>query len=268
MIRKIEWVILILISMIVGHGCSNDDNVIANSGGPYAGMQANYVNSVYSDNLGEFIVSVYYEAGAEPYTGPIGLTANDTWTITRTSLQSLFMNHVGRVVTVPSGLAAMSALPNQNKTTWTQEQLLNLAKANAPLSTPTEIAVGVYFVNGTLNGDANILGVQFLGYPYAFIFKDVVVAAGGDGATQRYVEQSVVVHEIGHAIGLVNNGLPMVSGHEDAAHPKHSINQDCVMYWAVENRQNILTTLANFIAGNRLNLFGPQSLDDGRSYHP
>lgn len=267
MIRKIELVNLIAVSMIVGHGCSNDDSVTS-ANGPYAGMQASYVNSVYSDNVGEFIVSVYYEAGAEPYTGPLGLTGNDTWSITRNSLQALFMNHVGRVVTVPSGLAAMNSLPDQGKTVWTQAQLLALARTHAPVSTPTEVAVGVYFVNGSLEGNPDTLGVQFLGYPYAFIFKDAVMAGGGDLIAQRYIEQAIVVHEIAHAIGLVNNGLPLTAPHEDPSHRKHSANKDCVMYWKFESRIEALTAVAAFIAGNRLNLFAGDSLSDARSYHP
>jgi hypothetical protein len=50
------------------------------------------------------------------------------------------------------------------------------------------------------------------------------------------VEQSVFVHELGHVLGLVNLGTPMVTPHEDT-HPDrrgHSNNQGSVMYWAVE----------------------------------
>lgn len=48
------------------------------------------------------------------------------------------------------------------------------------------------------------------------------------------VEQSVFVHELGHVLGLVNLGTPMVRPHEDAGHKGHSDNQGSVMYWAVE----------------------------------
>lgn len=268
MYTRIQWIALLTVTMVLGHGCSNNDDVVATQGDGFATLQATYVNAVFSDNVGDFGVTVYYEAGAEPYVGPIGLTANDTWSIMKNSYQALFSNHVGRTITVPTTLGQMNALPDIGRATWTSDALINFAQSHPPTAMPPDVAVGVYFVNGTLNGDPNILGVQFRGYPYAFIFKDVVVSSGGDGASQRYVEQAVVVHEVGHAVGLVNNGLPMVTAHDDGSHPKHSTNKDCVMYWSVENKSNILTTLASFILGNQLNLFGAQSLNDGRAYHP
>ncbi len=50
------------------------------------------------------------------------------------------------------------------------------------------------------------------------------------------IERAVLVHELGHVIGLVNNGLPMVNDHEDKHpdHRRHSTNERSVMYWAVE----------------------------------
>lgn len=44
----------------------------------------------------------------------------------------------------------------------------------------------------------------------------------------------VLVHEFGHAMGLVNAGAPMKTPHEDTSHPGHSSNTGSVMYWEVE----------------------------------
>lgn len=48
------------------------------------------------------------------------------------------------------------------------------------------------------------------------------------------VEEAVLVHEIGHILGLVNLGTPMVANHEDPEHPGHSRSRRSVMFWAVE----------------------------------
>lgn len=52
------------------------------------------------------------------------------------------------------------------------------------------------------------------------------------------IERAVLVHEFGHILGLVDNGIPMQTDHldRDPDHtPKHSSNKNSVMYYAVEN---------------------------------
>lgn len=49
------------------------------------------------------------------------------------------------------------------------------------------------------------------------------------------LERATLLHEVGHAIGLVNAGLPMQRPHEDAQHDAHSSSADSVMYWALDS---------------------------------
>ncbi|HLE97017.1 MAG TPA: hypothetical protein VI997_06555 [Candidatus Thermoplasmatota archaeon] len=61
---------------------------------------------------------------------------------------------------------------------------------------------------------------------------------------ERFVERAVLVHEFGHNLGLVNNGIPMVRPHEMTQDPvgetsdnegeKHSKSDASVMFWAVD----------------------------------
>jgi hypothetical protein len=71
------------------------------------------------------------------------------------------------------------------------------------------------------------------------------------------VWEAVVVHEFGHAIGLVNAGLPMQQDHEDDEHPAHSTNQNSVMYYQVETG-NVL----NFFTGGPPDNFDTQDRAD------
>ncbi len=232
-------------------------------------LQQSITNSIFADAITNFKVNVVYEVGATPYTGNLDLALNDTWSITRDSYAALFQNHVGRTLTIPTMVNQMTQIADQNHLVWTTDELLNLGKMNAlTLIVGSQINVSVIFLNGTYQGNSSILGVHFTGNPFVFIFKDVVISAGGTSTDQRYVEQATVVHEIGHAVGLVNNGLPMVSSHEDGAHAKHSIDNQCVMYWSVESSTSILSGLNHFILAGQLNLFAADSLADGRAYHP
>lgn len=258
------FLIILFLSSGCGKDAANEKSFIQSS------PTSNKVNAnLFSDSLLIFKVHVFYESGATPYVDNLGLTSNPAWGITKASFQALFQNHPGRTVSVPTTLAQMTQIGDQGKTIWSTTELLTLGNQLAPdLIQGTQGNLSVIFLNGTFNGNNNILGVNFSGFPFSFVFKDIVVGAGGDSVGQRYVEQATVVHELGHAIGLVNNGLPMVSSHEDGAHARHSSDSNCVMYWMVESKDTILSSLTNMMLGKELNLFGPQSLQDGRSYHP
>ncbi len=69
--------------------------------------------------------------------------------------------------------------------------------------------------------------------------KDACGSLGGAGGSLKSrpcqsAQLSVLAHEFGHVLGLVNNGVPMATPHEDPEHPGHSDDPECVMYWAYE----------------------------------
>lgn len=262
---KYAFVIIIAFAVLIFNSCQNTNN-----DGSNAQAQNNLARQIFLDSNNEFIVKVVYEVGATPYTGNIGLTANDTWDITQSSYQAIFQNHAGRVITVPKTVGAFTQISDQGKTTWTALELITLGGSVSPATVvaSNKATVTVIFVNGLYQGNSGILGVHFSGYGFAFIFKDVVTSVGGTAIDQRYVEQGTTVHELGHVIGLVNNGVPLASSYEDQTHPRHSSNSNCVMYWTVESSSAILGFLTNNILANRLNLFEAEVLNDARAYHP
>ena len=264
-IKRISTVVTVAVAVFFFNNCEN-----LNDPDSTPQVQVSLSRQIFSDLTTEFIVKVVYEAGATPYTGNIGITANDTWDVTKSSFQAVFQNHTARVITVPSITSGFTQIPDKLKTSWTTTELITLGTSVSPASlvTNNKATVTVIFLNGLFEGNTGTLGVHFSGYGFAFVFKDVVAGVGGTAADQRYVEQATVVHEIGHLIGLVNNGVPLTSNYEDPAHLRHSTNTSCVMYWAVESSTTILTSLTNSILAARLNLFEAEVLNDGRAYHP
>lgn len=256
--------ILVTAAILFFDSCQNATNNDSNTQ-----AQNNLARQIFLDSNNEFIVKVVYEIGATPYTGTIGLTTNETWDITQSSYQAIFQNHVGRVITVPKTVGAFTQISDQGKTTWTASELIALGASVSPdtVVTNNKATVTVVFVNGLFEGNSGILGVHFSGYSFAFVFKDVVTSVGGTPIDQRYVEQGTIVHELGHVIGFVNNGVPLTSNYHDQAHPKHSLNSNCVMYWTVESSSTILGFLTNTILANRLNLFEAEVLNDAGACH-
>jgi hypothetical protein len=95
------------------------------------------------------------------------------------------------------------------------------------------------------SGNLKVLGQAYRASSMVIFQKSIDSISGGLGQPSRdIVESSVVAHEFGHVLGLVNIGTPMVQPHEDGAHPAHDTNQSCLMYWLNDSSmlvQNLLT---------------------------
>lgn len=96
----------------------------------------------------------------------------------------------------------------------------------------------MWIVFATRSADAGSGGGQVIGVAYAgsacAVFASTIEDASGILVPRDTVEKITALHEVGHLLGLVNGGAPMVAPHEDAGHPRHSTNADSVMYWQVE----------------------------------
>lgn len=79
---------------------------------------------------------------------------------------------------------------------------------------------------------------RILGYAYRassmVMFEETIASTGSGLPLTSDVEDTVIVHELGHVLGLVNNGIDMVEPHQDEAHGAHDTSSDCIMYWAAE----------------------------------
>lgn len=223
----------------------------------------------YYRNVTAIEIEVAYEPGAEPYT-----TINNNenlWRFSENNIEALFTGRPIAVdVTVPTTLAGMNVIPDQGRDNYSAQNILNLAKlyrkgANtATLGNLWVVFLDGYFKSGdTLRTD--VLGVNITGTSITAIFKPVVNSGTMLATQRRFLEQSTVVHEIGHAIGLVNAGIPLTSNHHDTEHGAHCTNNDCVMYWLNEGATNL-----SFLTSMNLTtiVFGPECLQDTRSFQP
>ncbi|PRQ03815.1 hypothetical protein [Enhygromyxa salina] len=122
------------------------------------------------------------------------------------------------------------------------------------------VKIHVMFVDGHASEDDEMSGA-ILGYAWGstiMMFKDTIQtncmsAILGPLQDQlcREAEYLIWVHELGHVIGLVDNGLPMVEDHRDPDpdHGDHDASSDCVMYWAYASTDALDSILDRLVSG-------------------
>jgi hypothetical protein len=94
------------------------------------------------------------------------------------------------------------------------------------------------------------------------MFKPVIASAASLPNVRKFVEQSTLVHEFGHAVGLVNNGVAMVSAHQDTAHGAHDTSSACVMYYANEGASDAAQFAQRYITTGNEVIFDSACLAD------
>ncbi|WP_168210307.1 hypothetical protein [Persicimonas caeni] len=135
---------------------------------------------------------------------------------------------------------------------WTLSRIDAVERDTFDLDVDAEtIKMHVLFLDGHYERDT--ADTQILGLSWAnrnvVVFKERLdeTCANDSGETLRrrglvekacqQTELAIWTHEVGHALGLVANGLPMVDDHQDPAHPHHDHNDACVMHWAYDRAQ-------------------------------
>jgi hypothetical protein len=176
------------------------------------------------------------------------------------STVSLLKERLGQVCDKPDGIRIeLNEVNFAETSTWTATKVREIG--HDTMDAPPQTSVlrwHVIMPQGTYSDDS-VLGVAVDASTIA-LFSDSI-----DDATSIFnprissedIENSVMVHEFGHLLGLVNLVYTSPANHEDSEHPGHSNNEDSVMYWAIET-----VSISAWFAGDLPTAFDQDDLDD------
>lgn len=212
------------------------------------------------------VFEVDYQKGAEPYIDA-GAFQGEPWDLFELNMKALF-NYAPTDLKIPKTLSAMGSIPATDRDRFTLQEIAELSKKYQDTENRgPERVIHIMFLNGRSVDDAGndeeVLGLSIAGSNVIAMFKPVIEAQ-----SSRYpelVEQGTLIHEVGHAAGLVNAGLPMVGDHLDrnADHGKaHCENRDCVMYWEFEGGAGVDNRLRALLERDSQILFGDECRTD------
>ena len=254
-ISNSRYPLLILLSIFCffSNSCKDDD---ANPE-----PQEDFVADLYA-NTTDLEIIVGYETGAEPY---ITYASRDAWNVSLSNIDKL-LSSKNIDIQGPTKLSEMTDFGSLEQNNYSKQNILDLAADIQKHSNKDDQkGITIVFLDGYYIKDGvildQVLGVNFGSTSVVAIFKPVVNASSSSKAEQTLVEQSTIAHEIGHAIGLVNNGVRATSAHHDEANGAHCTNTECVMYW-MNGAGDVSKFITPFLTGNEVDLFGSQCIAD------
>lgn len=233
---------------ILFSGCSKDDDENGNPDGSLnkKSVGASAHDLLSADKYKKVVLEIQFVEGFEPQTATVN------------SLKTLMEQRMNK----PNGITVkLSPLPAAGfgKTSYSINDIAAIEENNRQeYTTADAIAIYFFFADGRFSedsGNSKVLGVAYRNTSMAIFEKTIQELSGGFTQPSRTKLETVVMqHELGHILGLVNVGTPMVTPHQD--HEHHCDNTNCLMYWAVETGdvvQNLLGTGMPVLDQNCLN---------------
>ncbi len=102
-------------------------------------------------------------------------------------------------------------------------------------SAPT-VAVYILYTNGQHAASSSTLGIAYRNTSIALMGKTIHDNSGRVGqVSSTKLEATVLEHEMGHLLGLVDLGSPMQTDHKDTENDNHCNVPNCLMYYASES---------------------------------
>lgn len=226
--RLFRTLLFIAFTFLLFTGCKKDEeNVVSNNG-----QVGNASNAFLSDeSYTKLEVEIIYMQGHAPTTSSIS------------NLESFLSAHLNK----PEGISiSLKEIPAQSQNSYSTGDLDNIENNHRSVyNEGNKITASIIFVDGSYTNE-NVLGVAYKNTSMAIFGGTIDDNSGGISQPSRTkLESTVLNHEFGHVLGLVNVGTDMVENHEANDHEGHCNNDNCLMYYAAET-----TDIASFLIGN------------------
>ena len=241
--RKLLGVLLsgLMITIPIA-GCTSDmENILGESWGVPGGLA---LACLRDDAYREMVIEIDHAPGYNPESSTV----------------SLLKQRLGQVCDKPDGIRIeLNEIEFAESSTWTAEKVREVGHETMDAAPQTSVLRWHVIMPQGKYSDESVLGVAVDASTIA-LFPDSINDATSifnPRISAEDIENSVMVHEFGHLLGLVNLVYTSPANHEDSEHPGHSNNEDSVMYWAIES-----LTVDAWLNGDLPTEFDQDDLDD------
>lgn len=226
---------------------------------------------LFSRSITGVTIEIDYAPGAEPFEGSLK-NFGPIWDVFRSNVLAVFDGK--KTVTFPRTLDKMEKLDDVPAKNFSNQDLLDVAAAHRTAQQyENDVAFYIVFVDGFwLDAEGterkDIVSVSVGGTGIIGVFKPAITTSvGKSGSPPELVEQVALIHGFGHAVGFVDNGVPVADNnkaHVDGADGHHCTNTQCAMNVANETVAGANAFARSWIRGTQVVILGQECLSDAR----
>ncbi|WP_121908763.1 membrane metalloprotease [Ulvibacter antarcticus] len=249
-------IIYILLSIFMVYGCKNDDN-------------SENLDDFKAENRKTLGVSAEDLLSDDIYKSlTVELLFSESYRPTETAILN-FKNFLNDRLNKPGGINFLErVIPEEAGAPFDNTEIREIEDKNREVYTVgDEISVYVYFANGkSANDTANsvTLGTAYMNTSIVIYEKTLMdIASSSPLINLADLETTALNHEFGHILGLVNIQEDDIHNlHEDTAHNKHCVIENCLMYFESNSLRGIR---ARFSGTERVAELDPLCIADLRA---
>lgn len=261
MIRKGRYALLGLLLIVLIFGCSSDETSSGTGQGQEntLGKSANRLSVGESSNdlldggsFTRLYLEIHYVEGLRPSSQTV----------------EHFREFLNKRLNKPEGITIeFFELPSPGQEIYTVSTIRDIEDdIRTAYNEPSELKVFGLFLDGEYaenTEEGSVLGIAYRNTSFV-IFSETIREFSGQplSPSTTVLESTVLDHEFGHLMGLVNAGTPLQSEHQDTSHGRHCTAADCLMYWTAETGEG----LVNMISGGVIPELDEACLEDLRAH--
>lgn len=157
----------------------------------------------------------------------------------------------------------LTQIESRNQSTYTLTDIRNIEDTiRTEYNDGDTVAVFGLFIDGEYSENTDngtVLGVAYRNTSFV-VFEESIQSFSGQpfAPSTTVLESTVLNHEFGHLLGLVNAGTPLQSDHQDVENGRHCTVDDCLMFWTAETGEGLI----NMISGGSIPSLDSQCIAD------